>query len=506
MPTLTYCKGLPTPLNEMNPLGFTKFEMFLTAYAPIFRAAVSETVIELLSDRRFNKSHWNTYIQKTYGVSKRHANGVISRAKGCVDGAKECRKTHIKKLTQQLRSANKWLESAKRKVKSNRKFYAKKNWQQSATGCLFYNASDINTGHSNLAQLKFAIHQKSRRIHLLESKISHLKSKPVKVTLTDFETFVVGSKDESFGNQTVQWDGNILTFRVPYCLEDKFGKHVSTELGWFERSAGKNRLSQQGAKAWHFYRKNEKWVAAVQFTPILVKRKVRHSDYGCIGIDLNPGAIGWAYVDTEGNLQSSGQIPLEMGLPNNKQTAQIVDAVMQLVALALCYECPIVVEKLDFSNKKSGLRERGRKNARMLSGWAYAVFNKMLDSICANRGITVLRINPAYTSIIGMSKFAGLYGLGSDCAAAMAIARRGMNLSEKLPSSMSAYLLVNDRKHVWSQWSQLNKILKANRIKRHSFYPNSNWNSLVTLDTIRLATGSAGSAKPKLGSHKTLKR
>jgi hypothetical protein len=46
--------------------------------------------------------------------------------------------------------------------------------------------------------------------------------------------------------------------------------------------------------------------------------------YGCIGIDMNPGSIGWAYVDTEGNLKAKGQIPLQMGLPNGKQQAQIV--------------------------------------------------------------------------------------------------------------------------------------------------------------------------------------
>jgi hypothetical protein len=29
--TLTYVKGLPTPAEELNSLGFTEFEMFLTA-------------------------------------------------------------------------------------------------------------------------------------------------------------------------------------------------------------------------------------------------------------------------------------------------------------------------------------------------------------------------------------------------------------------------------------------------------------------------------------------
>lgn len=485
MATLTYCKGVPTPLDEMNALGFTEFEMFLTAYAPIFHKAVCETVATLFGSESFNKTKWNTHLQQTYGISKRHANGVISRAKGCVDSAKECRKNHVKQLQGKLKSMKTWLSKAEKRLKSGRKFYAKRRWQQAKAGCKFYLSCDLKTKRTNWQQLRFAIHHKKRRIHQLSQQIEHLKTAKVNVKLNRSECFVVGSSDESFGNQVVQWDGNDITFRVPYCLESKFGKTVSTKLGWFDRSACKSRLSQSGSKSWHFYRKDEKWVAACQFTPLPVKRKSRHSRYGCIGIDLNPSAIGWAYVDTDGNLKYRGQIPLQQGLPHNKQQAQIVDAIMQLVALAQTFECPIVVEKLDFSSKKAQLKERGKKNARMLSGWSYAAFNEMLDSICQNRGITVLRVNAAYSSVIGMVKYARMYGLGSDCAAALVIARRAMRLSERLPSSITAYLSVKDGKHVWSHWSQLNKKLKASGVRRHTFYSNANCGLMVKLCTLQ---------------------
>jgi hypothetical protein len=68
------------------------------------------------------------------------------------------------------------------------------------------------------------------------------------------------------------------------------------------------------AKTWHFFRKDAKWNAAVQFTSAPVERVSRQSVYGCIGIDMNPGAIGWAYVNLHGNLKAHGQIPLQMGL------------------------------------------------------------------------------------------------------------------------------------------------------------------------------------------------
>jgi hypothetical protein len=100
MSTLTYCKGLPTPLDELNSLGFTKLEMFLAAYATEFHKAVCQTVNHLLSlgDKKFDKSGWNTHIQNKYGFLKRQVNGVISSAIGRIDSASECRVNHIKQL------------------------------------------------------------------------------------------------------------------------------------------------------------------------------------------------------------------------------------------------------------------------------------------------------------------------------------------------------------------------------------------------------------------------
>jgi hypothetical protein len=76
----------------------------------------------------------------------------------------------------------------------------------------------------------------------------------------------------------------------------------------------------------------------------------------------------------------------------------------------------------------------------MLSSWAYSRFYELLSSICGNRGIELISINPAYTSVIGLVKFARMYGLASDEAAALAVARRGMQLTERLPSAITAYL------------------------------------------------------------------
>jgi IS605 OrfB family transposase len=476
--TLTYCKAIPTPIDELNAVGKTQLEMFLVAYTPIFHKAVCETVNFMMSGAEFNKSNWNTHLQKTYGINKRHANGVISSAKGAVDSAKECRISHIKTLEGKAKSCENWLKKAEKKLKLARKFYAKKNWKNSKYGCVFPLSSSLKYRQTNWQSLRFQIHNKKRKLTRYRQILSVLKSITVRVHVPKNQAFIVGSKDESYGNQICQWDGDNLRFRVPACLESKFGKNVKSKIGNFPRNI--NRLPATGAKTWHFYYKEGKWCVAVSFTPSEVKQVSRSVDYGCIGIDMNPGSIGWAYIDTKGNLKAHGQIPLQTGLPNGQQQAQIVKACLELSALAIKFKCPIVCEELDFTTKKEQLRERGKKYARMLSGWAYSEFFKLLNYILSNRGIELLTVNPAYSSIIGLVKYLRMYGLASDVAAALVIGRRGMKLSEKIPGSLTALVEVNSTKHVWSLWYQLNKKIKLSGIitNRHSYYSNSNWDFL----------------------------
>ena len=517
MTTLTYCKGLPTPTGELNELGFTTLEMFLSSFAPIFHKAACETVAALQSVAEFNflkgsptlgdleegatfrKSKWNTHLQTRYGISKRHANGVISFASGCVDSARECRVNHLKALTGQIKSISGWIDQAQKKLKNALKFYAKKKWRSSKSGCNFPLSSSLNDRRTNWQHLRWLLHQKRRRLHQLNLRLNHLKSAPIRVRVPPQQVFIVGSKDEKFGNQICQWDGGQLRFRVPTCLESRFGSHVKSEIGNFDRKI--NRLPGDGAKTWHFYYKDGRWGVAVHFTPKPVQMVSRHSAYGAIGIDLNPGSVGWAYVNGDGNLKAQGKIPLQMGLPQGQQQAQIVDACLQLATLATTYACPVVCEELDFGAKKRQLRERSRKYARMLSGWAYSNFFQLLTSILANRGIYLMTVNPAYTSLIGLVKYAHMYGLSSDVTASLVIARRGMRLSESLPNTITAYLDVKSGKHVWHWWSKLNKQLKESGIRRHDFYSISNWESLVKPPTDVTKVGgkrgvSVGEASP----------
>jgi hypothetical protein len=196
MTTLTYCQGLPTPIDELTLLGLTDFELFLFDYSAIAYPAMIETANHLLClEGKLDKSKWNTHLQKVYGISKRHAGGIIAHAIGKVASAKECRLNHIKQLESKLKSAKEWVNKAKKKVKLAQKFYAKKDWQHAKTGCIFPLSSSLETRKTNWHQLKFTIHHKQRYIHKLEQQIK-MRAMAIKfvngmVTSSNFEFHIL---------------------------------------------------------------------------------------------------------------------------------------------------------------------------------------------------------------------------------------------------------------------------------------------------------------------------
>ncbi len=105
----------------------------------------------------------------------------------------------------------------------------------------------------------------------------------------------------------------------------------------------------------------------------------------------------------------------------------------------------------------------------MLSQFAYSKFQDLVKSKARLAAIEVVEVNPAYSSLIGMTKYLSLYGLNSGTAAALVLARRGLRFSERLPRVLYALLSpVDDSKHVWTYWARISKLLRGCR--RHSFF------------------------------------
>jgi len=177
------------------------------------------------------------------------------------------------------------------------------------------------------------------------------------------------------------------------------------------------------------------------------------------------------YIESANNGMSSSILKPQKHL---EQYPQIVFDTEEIVEMVRLDDFLSEKENYNFlSDKKKQLKEKGKKYARMLSSFAYSQWNEALNNACLKQGIYHKKVNPAYSSLIGLTKFMSMYGMNSAPAAAFVIARRGRRFSERLPQhqllhSKSAYAEDTKVKHVWSHWSNVCKSTKG--IPRHKYF------------------------------------
>ena len=93
---------------------------------------------------------------------------------------------------------------------------------------------------------------------------------------------------------------------------------------------------------------------------------------GAIGVDLNADHLAVAETDASGNCINAWRVPLvTYGKSQSQAEALIGDAVASVVQYAREVGKPIVIEKLDFRQKKAALEGESRRYSRMLSSFAY---------------------------------------------------------------------------------------------------------------------------------------
>lgn len=279
--------------------------------------------------------------------------------------------------------------------------------------------------------------------------------------------FLIGSKDEKCGNQACQYDPvrRKLVVRLPNAyggwvvLKDVFFPYgqETVEKALFLKQAISYRFVKK-AKGWYIYAWTKRPSAKV----------VTDITRGAVGVDTGPGRIAVVETDAKGNPVWRKTFPLSL----YKKTSAQVKALLEEIAFGISDHAaktgkPVVIEDLDFTKKKAELKELGKGYARMLSGFAYERIAAAIRSRCARLGVDMIHVNPAFSSTIGIVKFASMYGLSGDEAAALALARRGLRLGESLPTG-TAFDRPEDRsKHVWSHWRRLGKALRLKG--RHAF-------------------------------------
>lgn len=515
---------------------------FLDALAPELAQVERFLNTRLEQDKEFGQLEKE--FQITYRLDSQSVRNVHDNLKGKRESRKQCLDREISELEDRITELKKSIKKYIRSLKTAKK-KAKIGEKQA---------------EKQASNLRFLLHQKKRKLYRLESKL--VKKQQIKSAyrspiifggkelfkaqfnleangylshdqwLNDwrnhrnYNILMVGSKRFEGGNQLCRLDtSGRIKITVPPCLQSQFGTHVEAEgvkfrYGWeyikaalqpkrYESTSNKTgkistRIGTEEPVTHRFIKRDQVWYLHTTVNlPAVPYQSYRRN--GMLAVDLNPTSIDWAYCDIEGNLKASGTLRINI---QDKSTEQTQDALgkacAELVRLAESFGCPITIEKLDFSKKKAKLGDESPRYARMLSNFAYSKFYQVLASRCAKFGVELIRVNPAYSSLQGLTKYMAMYGMTSGTAAALVLARRALRLSERLPRALHNALKkpVDSFRHVWGAWSLVVRVLDTcGSRNRHLFYTQKDReaNSLLEVNPIGLRGDGEGSATSKTG-------
>lgn len=477
----------------LNP----KQEDILTEYASLM-SLVEHTLYAEVAKGSAPATLKNEFLKK-FKITARQFNAARVSLEGKIDACKTGQKQVIENLKQQIQTINRQIKTLEQKPSKH--FVAHQKKRRLAILSHRLGAAEEKREKNQVSLCFGGKKLFHAQFHLEKNGFgSHLEWKKAWEAKRSSEFFVLGSKDETSGNQTctalLQGNGKLLLrLRLPKSLEEKYGKYLqipNIEFAYGQQTLLAALNNPEGQAISYRFKKDEKSWKIFASTDLKKKSPDSLEGNGVIGIDLNVDHIAYVETDRYGNpLTKQVQSWDSYGKTKKQLKAITGDICKQIIDRAKDTKKLIVIENLDFKTKKMTLKENTKKFARVLSSFAYGLFYSFLLSRAFRHGIEIHRVNPAFTSIIGRVNYAKRYGLSVHLAAALCIARRYQQFSE-LPCSPTvnipdgkgghvAFVLPerNRAKHVWHFWGKVKKkmttVLAAHRqAKKKSILESAN--------------------------------
>ena len=470
-------------------------EAALTAYAELY-GRVQRKLFADFSAGKLPASLKKVYLER-YGIPARMFNGLRVSLEGKVSSVRETMVLRRDSLQRRIGRAELEIAKAVERGRLNQVHHKRRrlaNLKSRLAGL----EADVAAGRVRLC---FGSKRLWRNQHDLEANgyDSHEEWLSDWRDARSDEFFVLGSRDETAGCQlcvaNVADDGTLtLRLRMPDCLAEQYGKYLviggvrfayghdqvlaalqsNSEYAGYKRQHGEKEARSTGlgqAISYRFKRDGRGWRVFVSTNmmgvPVVTDRR-----RGAIGVDLNADHLAVAETDASGNWLNAWRVPLvTYGKSAHQAEALIGDAVAWVVEYARDAGKPIVIEKLDFRQKKAVLEGDNQRYSRMLSSFSYGKVKAYFISRGYRQGVVIHQVNPAYSSVMGRVKFMERYGLSVHQAAALVLARRLLGCSERIPrlrvapvgNGVHVAFTVPARKrvkHVWAYWGAISRQLK----------------------------------------------
>ena len=330
-------------------------------------------------------------LSRRYGINTRYSDDAILLAKQNLDSCIE-REQNPKKLVFGSRELFEQLK--KKHLTGKRRDELRQRWEERRHGILCSRGDKSKQGNVNLRLVNLN-NQWHLRINLGNG--DYVWAKVIRSATRKTDKWIGFISDLEYAGKTDKW--------FPYTV----------------------RLKLRNGKVYAQFSREEK------FPEVTVTK-----DNGVIGIDINAYPFHLALVHTakDGNLEKYERISLDKLLEGNSDKREYLSwqTAHQVLEIAKRERKALVVENLEKLPK--GKRGDGLpKLKQKLQKWVYKAFLQKIEIVAKRNGIQIIKVNPAYTSIIGKLKYAPLYNIDKDTAGAYVIARRGLGFKERLPKN-----------------------------------------------------------------------
>jgi IS605 OrfB family transposase len=336
------------------------------------------------------------HLSKLFNINTRYSDDAIFLAQSTIVSCKE-RSQNPKKL---IFGSRKLFEQLKKNHLTGKRIRKlKEKWKESRQGNLYSTGDKSKQGNLNL-RFQWINNELYLRINTGDRQYIYAK------VIRD----VKREKDK--------W------IEFMFMLENAYQTNQ-----WFPYSV---RLKVKNGNVYAFISIDEK------LPPIIIKR-----DNGIIGIDVNayPFHLALAFASKDGNLEKYQSISLNELLEANSEKRQYLEwqIAHKIIEIAKKENKAIAIEDL----KKLPKGKRGNGFAKLrgrLQKWSYKRLLNKIEILAKRNGIEIIKVNPAYTSVIGKLKYSPQYNIDKDIAGTYVIARRGLGYKEKLPKNYKELL------------------------------------------------------------------
>lgn len=264
-----------------------------------------------------------------------------------------------------------------------------------------------------------------------------------------------GERDKHLGNETIRWDPEraTLEIRLPtplaHLANAPAGRYRLVRVAFAYRGDEVAAQTSSGAvrydiaydpkrRCWYL---DASWTFDRTTAPLDELRQ-----RGVLGVDLNAAHLAAWILDPHGNpVGDPLTIPLDLAdLRSTQRDGRLRGAISRLIRIARARgRSALAIEDLDFARDRGVSREtrgrghKGRTFRRMIHGLPTAQFRSRLVQMAANAGLSIIAVDPAYTS-----KWGGEYWQGplqrerhsivsTHHGAAVVIGRRGLGLGPR---------------------------------------------------------------------------